>query len=78
MNKHIFNKIISYMLLILLIMYFVSGFAMTHQFGFDRILSRHLAHTIHLKMTIPFFILIFLHIFTSVKTDIKRIIKKKN
>lgn len=71
----VFKKIVSYLLLIMLVMYFVTGFAMTRQFGFDHIISRHLAHTIHLNMTLPFVILVILHVFMYVKADIKKLFK---
>ena len=71
----VFKKIVSYLLLVMLVMYFITGFAMTRQFGFDHIMSRHLAHTIHLNMTIPFVILIILHVFIYIKSDIKKLFK---
>lgn len=57
-------------------LYFVTGFAMTRQYGCDHLMPGRLAHTIHLNLTIPFVILIIAHVFIYVKADVKKLFCK--
>lgn len=55
-------KISGWMLLIILFLYFVSGYAMVHEFGMDKVLHRHQAYVLHKILAIPFLVCLILHI----------------
>jgi uncharacterized BrkB/YihY/UPF0761 family membrane protein len=56
-------KISGWILLLMIIIYFVSGYALVREYGFDRLMSHKDAWKWHNLLTIPFFIALFIHIF---------------
>lgn len=62
---------VSWILLIMTILYFITGFVMTSQYGFDRYISQSFARFLHFNMTIPYLILLFIHIVFNLKIKLK-------
>lgn len=60
------QKISGWLLLIMLIIYFISGYAMAHKYGMNAIMTRKEARFWHGILACPFFIAIFAHIFPSI------------
>lgn len=62
-------------LLVILILYFISGYAMVHKYGMDYIMSNSHAWVWHKYLTIPFFVFLFLHIvpYYVVREQVKKL-----
>ena len=79
MNNHTLLKIANvsgWLLLLILIFYFISGYALVQEYGFDRLMHNYSAWTLHKYMTIPFLIFLVLHIvpYYVVKNQVKRLL----
>lgn len=63
-NKNLFKiaKISGWMLIIVLVLYFISGYAMIHKYGMDVLMTRSQAHSWHNYLAIPLLTLLLLHI----------------
>ena len=60
------QKISGWLLFVMLIIYFVSGYAMVHKYGLNAIITRKDARFWHTVLACPFFIATFAHIFPSI------------
>jgi len=58
-------KISGWLLLLMLIVYFVSGYALVKEYGFDRLMSHKNAWKWHSMLALPFLTVLLLHIFPS-------------
>lgn len=65
------RKLTNWLLLIMTILYFVSGFALVRDFGFEHIMSRHVALFLHKNMAFPFLILLLIHISPMFKIKLR-------
>lgn len=61
-------------LLVMLVLYFTSGYAIVHKYGMDALMDGAQAWFWHKYLTIPFFIFLFLHIvpYYVLKKQVKR------
>jgi len=69
-------NISGWMLLIILILYFISGYSMAHKYGMDVIMSNSQAWSWHTYLALPFLIFLLLHIVPHyvVRKQIKRLL----
>lgn len=65
-----------WLLLAMLILYFISGYAMVQKYGMDTIMARPQALFWHKYLTIPFFVFLVLHIapYYIVRKQVKRLL----
>jgi len=63
-----------WMLLVMLILYFISGYAMVREYGMDALMTKHRAWIWHKYLAVPFLIFLFLHIvpYYVVRKQIKK------
>lgn len=78
MNNKILYKIANisgWILLVILCLYFISGYAMVREYGMDALLSRKNAHVCHEILALPFFIALILHVvpYYMIKKQLKRL-----
>ena len=59
------SKISAWILLVLVIIYFITGFSMTGRFGF-KVVNPNTAFTIHSVLAIPLLIIILIHAVVSI------------
>ncbi len=75
-NKNLLKiaNISGWILLIILLLYFISGYAMVRQYGMDALMTRPHAWFWHKYLTVPFLIFLVLHIvpYYIVRKQIKR------
>lgn len=55
------SRVSAYLLLIVCILYIISGYSITGKYGFESIMEREMAIFIHLNLDIIFIILFVLH-----------------
>lgn len=69
-------NISGWILLIILIFYFISGYAVAHKYGMDALMSKPQAWAWHKNLAAPFFVFLLLHIvpYYIVKKQVKRLI----
>lgn len=76
-NKHLLKiaDISGWLLLVILILYFISGYAIVHKYGMEYLMNNEHAWFWHQYLTIPFFIFLFLHIipYYYVRKQIKKL-----
>jgi hypothetical protein len=65
-----------WILLVMIIIFFISGYALVHEYGFDRLMNHKTAWHWHSTLAIPFLILLFLHVFPAIYFKIRKILKK--
>jgi len=77
-NKNLLKiaNISGWLLLIMLILYFISGYSMVHKYGMNHIMNNSQAHYWHGILAFPFLIFLILHIvpYYYVKKQIKRLL----
>jgi len=65
-NQRLMKRTIHWLLTVVVIIYFITGFGITEYRIFERLtfglLAKSLAHKIHINLAIPFIILLILHI----------------
>ncbi|HSA05654.1 MAG TPA: hypothetical protein P5556_00585 [Candidatus Gastranaerophilales bacterium] len=68
-------KISGWLLLLLIIFYFISGYAMVKEYGFEHLMHKSSAWALHKYMAIPFLIFLVLHIvpYYVVRKQVKRL-----
>lgn len=71
-------RISGWLLFVMIIIYFISGYALVHEHGFDKLLARKYARMLHCVMDIPFLILLVMHVFPNIYFRVKRFFKKKS
>jgi len=73
-------RISGWVLLLMIIVYFISGYALVEKYGFEKLMAHKNAWYWHSIMTIPFLIALFLHIFPvfyfAIKKDPKNFYKR--
>lgn len=62
--KHLYKlgEISGWLLVVMLFLYFTSGYAMVHKYGMNSLMSGSQAWFWHSCLTLPFIIILFLHI----------------
>lgn len=63
-------------LLAMLVLYFISGYAMVHRYGMDALMNKSQAWFWHKCLTVPFFVFLALHIapYYIVRKQVKRLL----
>ena len=70
------SRISAYVLLVLSVMYLVTGFSMTGLYGMHRFVDKGLAAYVHLNLHLPFILLLVLHCGIDVYFVLKRTFTK--
>lgn len=77
-NKNLLKiaNISGWLLLIILILYFISGYSMVHKYGMDVLMSKSQAWSWHTYLALPFLVFLLLHIVPHyvVRKQVKRLL----
>jgi len=73
------NRLSGWLLIPLFLIYIITGYSMTGEYGMNKVVSLHLARTIHLNFSGLFILLFLLHVCTSIYLALRRwgIIRRK-
>lgn len=74
---HKCTEISGWVLLVMILGFFISGYALVHEYGFDRLMSHKTAFKWHSLLAIPFLAVLILHVFPPIYFKIKKIFSKK-
>jgi hypothetical protein len=66
------SRVSGYLLLILIVTYFITGYSMTGMYGMNRVIQKNFASYLHLNLHIPFIILLILHCGINIYFALKR------
>ena len=70
------NRICAWLLIPLILLFFISGFAITGKYGLNEIIEPNRALRMHSKLAMPTFVCFFIHTGISIFCAIKRWKKK--